>query len=185
MVTAAASALTACLSVVAQNAATVSPFIPAGQVATPTGQSEGYELVGVIRSGKDTMVGITNTQENKSLWIPLGKTKDGIEVVSHNPQNDEVIVRVNGVLKTLSLRAATIKSGGSSMPVFASAPLPQVALKSLTTQAEQEREARMLVSDLLEIGMQQRKAYEEAQKKAAQGNPAPAAAPQSQSAKNH
>lgn len=34
--------------------------------------------------------------------------------------------------------------------------------------AHQEQEARMLVSDLLEIGMAQRKAYEEAQKKAAQ-----------------
>jgi hypothetical protein len=33
--------------------------------------------------------------------------------------------------------------------------------------AHQEQEARMLVSDLLEIGMAQRKAYEEAQKKAA------------------
>lgn len=33
-------------------------------------------------------------------------------------------------------------------------------------QAKQEVEARMLVSDLLEIGMAQRKAYEEAQKKA-------------------
>ena len=32
---------------------------------------------------------------------------------------------------------------------------------------KQEREARMLVSDLLEIGMQQRKAYEEAARKAA------------------
>jgi len=31
--------------------------------------------------------------------------------------------------------------------------------------AQQETEARMLVSDLLEIGIQQRKAYEEAQKK--------------------
>src|SRR5262245_11922375 len=38
-------------------------------------------------------------------------------------------------------------------------------------QARQETEARMLVSDLLEIGMAQRRAYEEAQRKAAEGNP--------------
>jgi hypothetical protein len=47
-------------------------------------------------------------------------------------------------------------------------------------QVKQETEARMLVSDLLEIGMAQRKAYEEAQRKAAEGNtaqPAPAANP--------
>lgn len=36
----------------------------------------------------------------------------------------------------------------------------------VTTREDQEREARMLVSDLMEIGMRQRKAYEEAQKKA-------------------
>ena len=38
-------------------------------------------------------------------------------------------------------------------------------------QAKQETEARMLVSDLLEIGMAQRRAYEEAQRKAAEGTP--------------
>lgn len=37
-------------------------------------------------------------------------------------------------------------------------------------QAKAETEARMLVSDLLEIGMAQRKAYEEAQRKAAGGS---------------
>jgi hypothetical protein len=40
--------------------------------------------------------------------------------------------------------------------------------------ARQEEEARMLVSDLLEIGMAQRKAYEEKQKQAANPNATPA-----------
>jgi hypothetical protein len=46
-------------------------------------------------------------------------------------------------------------------------------------QQKQEMEARMLVSDLLEIGMAQRRAYEEAQRKAAEAAPAapPADAP--------
>lgn len=42
-----------------------------------------------------------------------------------------------------------------------------------TPQAKAETEARMLVSDLLEIGMAQRKAYEEAQRKAASGQETP------------
>ncbi len=42
-------------------------------------------------------------------------------------------------------------------------------------QQKQETEARMLVSDLLEIGMAQRKAYEEAQRKAASGESTPPA----------
>jgi hypothetical protein len=48
------------------------------------------------------------------------------------------------------------------------------------TQQKQETEARMLVSDLLEIGMAQRRAYEEAQRKAAEGNAQPTAAQQQQ-----
>ena len=40
-------------------------------------------------------------------------------------------------------------------------------------QQKAETEARMLVSDLLEIGMAQRKAYEEQQRRAAQGGDAP------------
>ena len=43
-------------------------------------------------------------------------------------------------------------------------------------QQKQETEARMLVSDLLEIGMAQRKAYEDAQRRAATGENAPPAA---------
>ncbi|MCX6955696.1 MAG: hypothetical protein NTV51_26425, partial [Verrucomicrobia bacterium] len=62
-------------------------------------------------------------------------------------------------------------------PVEAAPAKPEAPAKPLTV-ARQEEEARMLVSDLLEIGMAQRKAYEEAQKKAAEGNTAaPAAAP--------
>ena len=39
--------------------------------------------------------------------------------------------------------------------------------------AQEQREARMLVSDLLEIGIQQRKAYQEAKQRAASGTPPP------------
>lgn len=55
------------------------------------------------------------------------------------------------------------------------APAPAAPAQPLDAQAKQEQEARMLVSDLLEIGMAQRKAYEEAQRKAAEGTPPPSA----------
>lgn len=56
------------------------------------------------------------------------------------------------------------------------APTPAQPAVPLTI-ARQEEEARMLVSDLLEIGMAQRKAYEEKQKQAADPNAAPAQPP--------
>ena len=46
------------------------------------------------------------------------------------------------------------------------------------TQARQETEARMLVSDLLEIGMAQRRAYEEAQRRGAEAKSQPPAGEQ-------
>ena len=49
-----------------------------------------------------------------------------------------------------------------------SAPKPE----SPAAAMKEQREARMLVSDLLEIGMQQRKAYQDAKAKAA-GAPQP------------
>jgi hypothetical protein len=53
-------------------------------------------------------------------------------------------------------------------PALAPKPAPPTVPEA---QLRQETEARMLVSDLLEIGMAQRKAYEEAQRRAAEGNP--------------
>ncbi len=65
-------------------------------------------------------------------------------------------------------------SGNRPMPVVASvqapppdpvgAPPPAAAA---ATPEQEQREARMLVSDLLEIGVQQRKAYQDAKLKAA------------------
>lgn len=59
------------------------------------------------------------------------------------------------------------------------APTP-AAPQTPAAQAKAETEARMLVSDLLEIGMAQRKTYEEAQRKSAGGGteqPPPASQP--------
>ncbi len=65
---------------------------------------------------------------------------------------------------TLATTAAT--------PVAAPTPAPQPAGPATPEiQQKQETEARMLVSDLLEIGMAQRRAYEEAQRKAASAQP--------------
>lgn len=73
---------------------------------------------------------------------------------------------------------------GSSAPasaeVAATPPMQPVAKPEAPAtpevQQKQETEARMLVSDLLEIGMAQRKAYEDAQRRAATGESTPPAA---------
>lgn len=150
----------------AQGLSTDSPFMPAGGAAAALPGAQGaHELVGIIATSSQTLVGITQTATKKSVWIPVGKVVDGIEVVSCDPKQDRAVIRVNGETKTLALRAANVSPAAPGGPATVST-LP--ALAKPGSQAEQEREARMLVSDLMEIGMQQRKAYEEAQRKAAQ-----------------
>lgn len=62
----------------------------------------------------------------------------------------------------------------SSMPAPSGTAAPaQPTTPEAQAQVKAETEARMLVSDLLEIGMAQRKAYEEAQRKAADGSAQP------------
>jgi hypothetical protein len=60
-------------------------------------------------------------------------------------------------------------AGPAGMTISSAPSAPAAAETPETTRVRQETEARMLVSDLLEIGMAQRKAYEDAQRKAALG----------------
>lgn len=162
----AASLLSSAPSLWAQEVTKESPFMPAGGTANPDpatpAQPGTHELVGIIATTKQTLVGITEKNTHKSFWIALGKSVEGIEVVSCEPAEDRAVVRINGDLMTLSMRSGS----NSASAVPGAAIMGPATPVSRAVQAEQEKEARMLVSDLLEIGIQQRKVYEEAQRKA-------------------
>jgi hypothetical protein len=97
--------------------------------------------------------------------------------LSYDQGRDQAVVKFDGGTHVLSLRKA---STSASMPIAAvftpmqpgpatPAAKPIVDPSTLGKSPEvikQEREARMLVSDLLEIGMEQRKAYEKAHQQA-------------------
>jgi len=138
------------------------------------------------------LVDTANAGKSRSRWIAVGAKVDDLEVLSCDVDKDEAVVRVGSDLKTLALRKPASAKTGAMPAAFASqsppmplvgpagGALPQVA--PLVTREEKEREARMLVSDLLDISMRQRKAYEEAQRTAAaaeaakKGGPNPGAA---------
>lgn len=69
--------------------------------------------------------------------------------------------------------ATSPADGSAAAPAPAASPAPSPAPTVPLTIARQEEEARMLVSDLLEIGMAQRKAYEEKQRQLSDPNAAP------------
>lgn len=195
-----------------------SPFVPAGTAgAAVEASSETIEFAGVTTVGKRTDLIFHDKTTKKNHWIAKGETKEGIAVLNYDEPRQQVVVKVNGTEKTLSLRkvasprggprsvapqptgfnvpaAPTVApaivaaeplvvtpgtgagQGGVTISAAPAAPAPAAAENPEATRIRQETEARMLVSDLLEIGMAQRKAYEEAQRKAAAGEaPAPTA----------
>ena len=163
-----------------------SPFAPSGVAAgSLAGPAQDFELAGSTSEGSSVTVCIYERQAKRSQWIPVGGITDGIRVVSYDAAHDQAVVVVGGVRKDIAMRRATFTGKGApSAPANVAMSLPAPALvaddsarrtpdaPAAAGKPEQEqREARMLVSDLLEIGVQQRKAYQDARQKAAAGTP--------------
>ena len=156
-----------------------SPFAQAGGSSATTAGADPLEFAGVSIVGKRTSINLYDKATKRSFWVDVGATSGGVTVVKYDSTHDQVTVKRDGVEKTLPLRAASsVVNGASTLaPALAAAPVPAPApaapapatptSTSSLSQARQEEEARMLVSDLLEIGMAQRRAYEEAQRRAA------------------
>lgn len=195
----------ASLSLAATELLKASPFVLAANAGNaPAGAGETIQFAGVSTMGTTTYVSLFDTQTKKARWYAVGTAIDGTTVVSYDEKTDQVLVRINGIEKRLTLRKASAIANGVTPghPIMnqpatgfsssAAASSPQALLNHRfhpapvesasgmpivnrpagpiipQTQARQETEARMLVSDLLEIGMAQRKAYEEAQRRASQ-----------------
>lgn len=163
-----------------------SPFLPPPTAAAPAAidPAAGYHLSGMTVVGKDTLLSITREADKRSTWIPVGKTIGEITVVRYDAALDRAVIRVAGREHTLPMRQATVVSAPASVSpliptptVSAALPAPgtdpaatpaSVVMPPLSLQEEKEMEARMLVTDLLEIGQRQRQAYAEAQRQAAE-----------------
>lgn len=172
--------LTAAGSGWAQDLPASSPFLPpAGASAPVAAAAAGYDLVGMTIVGADTLVSVFRLSDQRSLWVPVGKTVGEVTAVSYDPAKDEAVIRVGEQVLTLVMRKGAVRHGTTVSPPQVTPLIPAgsnagvtpaavaVPMKPLTQQEEKEMEARMLVSDLLEIGQQQRKAYQEAQRQAA------------------
>ena len=164
-----------------------SPFAPVGGAAAASaGPAESFVLSGATDTSQGIRVCIYDAQTKHSQWIGMGESFHGVQALNFDPENDRATVRINGMEKVLQLRqGGSIASSGNGLPPFtlvgenpaagtvtvlrpggAPGAPPQTDTKTIE-QLHQEREARMMVSDILEIGMRQRKAYEDAKRKAA------------------
>lgn len=161
-----------------------SPFLPPPAAAAPAAgeAAAGYQLSGMTVVGKDTLLSITRESDKRSTWIVVGQTLGEVTAVSYDPAKDQAVIRTGGKEHTLTMRrsavvaaavsplippnAAAVLASIQASPTPAAEPAP-VTMPPLSLQEEKEMEARMLVTDLLEIGQRQRKAYAEAQRQAA------------------
>lgn len=156
-----------------------SPFLPPANVAPAAAASAAFALTGMTVVGKDTLLSITSQSDKRSTWVSVGKTVGDITAVSYDPKTETAVIRTQGKNHTLVLKKGAVVSGPAvqflqAAPASTGAANPQptmapvdVPTTALSPQEEKEMEARMLVTDLLEIGQQQRKAYAEAQRQAA------------------
>ena len=56
--------------------------------------------------GKNTLLSIVRRSDQRSFWIPVGKTVGEVTAVSYNPENDYARIRVRGRLVTILMRNA-------------------------------------------------------------------------------
>jgi hypothetical protein len=78
-----------------------SPVAPAEPPA-----SADFELVGMSAVGGNTLLSVVRRSDQRSVWIPVGKSVAGITAVSYDAESDRAVIRVNGREHTLGLRTA-------------------------------------------------------------------------------
>lgn len=136
-----------------------SPFLPAP-----------LQLTGVAVSSAGTRVCILVAKEQRSRWIAVGATVDGIRVASYDPKAQLAVISADGATRELRLQRGVAEgqdanpNPGTSPDAGAAQANSAPPANTATGETPSQREAHMLVSDLLDIGAQQRQAYANAQK---------------------
>jgi hypothetical protein len=151
-----------CMLLSGAEASDESPFLPPDSAkpaapAVPAPTLANLQFASVLSFGRETLISVYDVRTDEGVWIPVGGEADGIRVITYDPENEEVTVLSSGVTARLKLREANFATGGLIRPL----PTLEEEYGRPLTVEEQEREARMLVSDLLEIGMKERERQRE------------------------
>ena len=127
---------------------------------------------------EQAVVRVNGTEKTLSLRKGKGPVNSPVAVQPPAPVNGFAVAPPPPAAQVPQILPAPLPATDpGAQPVSIQPPKPAPAPGTPEFQVRQETEARMLVSDLLEIGMAQRRAYEEAQRRAAEGNTGNAAAP--------
>ena len=177
----------------------VSPFAPPdGPAPVADSQALGsIELTGILVMDKKPRFNLHDLASNRSFWILLGQSQNGLTATGYDAASNSVVVEGRGGVRAIRLKEARVISvpvppsgmvansgatmpGGQPRPIALPEPLPANLTPQQRVQRQQETEARMMVSDLLELSMQERARYQEQMRRRAAPpqNPAPGVVPQ-------
>lgn len=156
------------------------------------------ELVGIAVIDKQPRFGLRDVGTNRAYWMGLNEEQDGLTIVAYNSAQNTATVQGRGGSRMLVLKNETITSAAPApmtpsvqapaapmqprptnvaasapRPVPQPEPVPANLTPEQVKQRQAETEARMLVSDLMEISMQERARYAEEQRKRAAGQTSP------------
>lgn len=160
---------------------------------------DALQFSGLVSIVDQRSFNFTDTRTRKNFWVPMNGTENGFTVVSYDANAEQVVVRRGTRTRPIALRKTVLvalPAGAGARPAGPTGPVPVTTaaaprppgsgvdeIKNPKTPAEikqAEFEARMLVSDLLDISMQERarqKALRDAQARGQTGpSPAPPAA---------
>ena len=146
----------------------------------PGETKEGISVVSYDEQRQQVIVKLNGTEKTLALRKVASPKGGGPRPVAPQPTGFNVPTAPTPAVAASESVVITPGTGNgqAGITISAAPPAPAAPEAPETTRVRQETEARMLVSDLLEIGMAQRKAYEDAQRKAASGeNPTPPTTP--------
>jgi hypothetical protein len=177
-----------------------SPFVPQAATQQADANANALsmlELTGILSVGGKLQFSVRDTSTGRGFWLGLGETQEGLTVRSYDEASASVVLEGRGARRSVVIREARVTTApprpavvnvpkpAAQQPVantqVAAGPPKQAATATPTdpkkpnaggrTNEEAERDARLLVSDLMEISIQERKRYEENQRRTAAGLP--------------
>lgn len=117
------------------------------------------EFTGYMSLGGKKSVNIYDGANQRSYWIELDTSEQGLQISEFNEQTGSVMISLNGERRRVSLNNVDIVE----IKNYNSKPTKQVVAKSEKVKKDEEQ-ARQMVSNLLVEGMERRKKREQERK---------------------
>lgn len=142
-----------------------SPFVRPNQKQAPVNAapSEGrirldqLEFTGLFSIGDETTFSLYDKKNDVNLWLPEDGQEGGFSVAGFDHGKGELRVQFAGETRLISLNNNTI----TELKIASNRKLksPKKVVQKDPETLRQEEEARLMVTDLLEIGMKEREKY--------------------------